>query len=296
MLEAGVSPDQPISVGSNNYTLRDLAESAKALFRCDPQNFSRYDPALIHKHLPWGLIAFSVLMPPSQSSWTNAYGETIHLPEVIDRALAVFEGVCAGVRDTVARGEMESLKFREEITKYSCFGMHLVYGVFSCLKHGYVNDNLSVRLNQLLDSVIYQLEGGRLANDREAEAVKGLGPEWLSRLAIGDEVRNVKTKGAPPPATIEVMRDRKQVQLIGHAFEAINYSLLHKLFTLTPNQKKRVLDGERVLYEYLVKLRATDLEPFTNWYSKFVGDTVIAMAHASRAMKLLTPENPDTVA
>jgi len=97
-------------------------------------------------------------------------------------------------------------------------------------------------------------------------------------------------------AVAEVMRDRKQIQLIGHALEAINYGLLHKLFTLTPNQKKRVLDGERALYEYLVKLRATDLGPFNNWYSKFVSDMVIAMAHASRALKLLTPGNPDTAA
>ena len=146
--------------------------------------------------------------------------------------------------------------------------------------------------------MIYRLEGDRLANAREAEAVRDLGPEWLSRLAVGDEKneKNVKTKGAPPPNTIEVMRDRKQIQLIGHALEAINYGLLHKLFTLTPNQKKRVLDGERALYEYLVKLRATDLGPFNNWYSKFVSDIVIAMGHASRALKLLTPDNPDTAA
>jgi hypothetical protein len=298
MLEAGVSSDQPISVGSNSYKVLDLGESARALFRCDPQNFSRYDSTLIHQHLPWGLIAFSILVPPSQSSWKNAYGETIDLPQVIDRGLAVFEGVCSGVRDAVARGDMESLKFREDIAKYSCFGMHMAYGFFSCLNHGYRNNNLPARLNQLLDTVIYRLEGDRLANAREAEAVRDLGPEWLSRLAVGDEKneKNVKTKGAPPPNTIEVMRDRKQIQLIGHALEAINYGLLHKLFTLTPNQKKRVLDGERALYEYLVKLRATDLGPFNNWYSKFVSDMVIAMAHASRALKLLTPDNPDTAA
>jgi hypothetical protein len=32
------------------------------------------------------------------------------------------------------------------------------------------------------------------------------------------------------------------------------------------------------------------------WHEKFVGETVIALAHAARGLKLLTPENPDTAA
>jgi hypothetical protein len=75
-LEAGVSLDQPVTAGTRSYTLRDVAESAKALFRCDPNNLFkyddrqyRYDPVstlalgkgeLMHEHLPWGLIAFSL--------------------------------------------------------------------------------------------------------------------------------------------------------------------------------------------------------------------------------------------
>ena len=92
------------------------------------------------------------------------------------------------------------------------------------------------------------------------------------------------------------MRTRKQIQMIGHALEAINYGLLHKLITLTPEQKNRLQAGEQALYEYLVKLRATDLTPLMNWYPKFVSDTITAVAHATRAMKLLTPDNPDTLA
>jgi hypothetical protein len=33
-----------------------------------------------------------------------------------------------------------------------------------------------------------------------------------------------------------------------------------------------------------------------NWYPKFISDMVIAVAHAARGMKLLTSDNPDTVA
>jgi hypothetical protein len=296
MLEAGVSLDQPITAGGAKYTLRDLGESAKALFRCDPQNLQRYDSSLVQQHLPWCLIAFSILTPPSQPTWVNIYGETINLPEVINRGLAAYEGVCAGVKEGIAQGEMETLEFRQQITKYSCFGMHMFYGFFACLKNGYRNDNLPKRLDQMMDSLIYRLRGDSLAIDREADAAKGMGPEFVSRLAIEGQGGKVLTKGAAPPNILEVMRYRSQIRMLGHALEALNFGLLHKLFTLTPDQKKRVREGEQMLYDYLVKLRATDLAPYLRWYPKFVSDATIAVAHASRAMKLLTPHNPDTIA
>jgi len=295
MLEAGVSQDQPITVGSNRYTLRDLCESAKALFRFDPQNFDRYEPSMLGQHLPWGLIAFSILVPPGQASWTNAYGEAINLPEVIDRTLTVYEGVCGDIESTVGHGELESLAFRQAIAKYSCAGMHNVYGYFSCLKHGYSGSNLQARLNKLLDNVLLRLKGDSQAIDREAEAAKA-DPNLVNRLAVEGQGGKLASKGVAPPNTLEVMRYRFQIRMLGHALEAINYAQLHKLFPLTPVRKGRIQAGEQMLYDYLVKLRATDLEPHLNWYGKSVSDLVIAIGHASRAMKLLTPQNPDTIA
>jgi hypothetical protein len=296
MLEAGVSLDQPITVGANKRALRDLGESGKALFRCDPQNLQRYDSSLVHQHLPWTLIAFTILTPPAQSTWVNAYGETINLPEVINRGLAVYEGVSAGVKEGLAQGEMETLEFRQQIAKYSCYGMHMFYGFFVCLKNGYRNDNVPKRLDQMMDSLLYRLKGDSLAIDREADAAKGMGPEFVNRLAIEGQGGKIVTKGAAPSNILEVMRYRSQIKMLGHAFEAINFGMLHKLFTPKPDQKKRMREGEQMLYDYLIKLRATDLAPYLRWYPKFVNDTTIAVAHASRAMKLLTPDNPDTIA
>lgn len=296
MLEAGASLDQPITAGGAKYTLRGLSESAKALFRCDPQNLQRYDSALVHQHLPWGLIAFSILTPPSQSTWVNAYGETINLPEVINRSLAVYEGVCDGVKEGLAQGEMETLEFRQQIAKYSCYGMHMTYSFFACLKNGYRHDNLPKRLDQMTDSLIYRLKGDSLAIDREADAAKEMGPEFVNRLAIEGQGGKIVTKGAAPPNILEVMRLRSQIKMLGHALEAINFGLLHKLFAPTPDRKKRMQEGEQMLYDYLVTLRATNLAPYLRWYPKFVNDTTIAVAHASRALKLLTPDNPDTIA
>ena len=267
MLEAGVSPEHPITAGGARYTLRDLGESASALFRCDPQNLARYDAGLIHQHLPWGLIAFSILIPPSKAVWTNAYGEKIDLSETINSSLAVFESTCAGVGEAVARGENEPVEFRKGIGKYSCDGMHLVYGFFSCLEHGYTNNKLPDRLNKLLDSVLYRMKGDALATDREAaESSRNVTPEQLRRIAAQEEGGRIVSKGPPPPNWIEMERIRVQIRMLGHAMEAINYGRLHKLFTLTTDQQARLRAGEQALYEFLVKMRTIDLDAFKRWY------------------------------
>jgi hypothetical protein len=288
-LEAGVSPDQPIIVRGQKYTLRDLGESAKALFRCDPQDLSRYDPALLHSHLPWQLIAFSILMTPAQAVWTNAYGETINLAPVIDRGLAAYETTCAGLRETLSQGGSEPAAFRTEIKKYSCFGLHATYSFFSCLKHGYRNDNLPERARQLLDLTIYRLQGDSEAIDREyAEAAqKGVSAETLAKF---------RELGITNEQAVEAFRLSSQIKLFGHAFESINYVRLHRLFNLTSEQQRQAQTGELLFYDHIVKLRAMNLEPFKHWNRRFVNDTVVALGHAARAMKLLTPGNPDTLA
>ncbi|MEO6727242.1 MAG: hypothetical protein ABIU20_01835 [Blastocatellia bacterium] len=295
-LEAGVSPDFPITAGANKYTLRDLGDSAKALFRCDINNFNRYEPNLIGQHLPWGLIAFSFLIPPTQPTWINAYNETVNLPEVIDRSLAVFEATCAEIPQTAFQPDGESVEFRKAISKFSCAGMHNVYSYFPLLQHGYKSNNLEARLGKLLDNTLLRMKADSQSIDHEADAAKGEGPELIARMAYEDQGGKIATKGAAPGNVLEVMRYRYQIRMLGHAMEAINYIQLHNLYALTPAQKGRLRVGEQLLYDFLVKLRATDLQPFMNWYPKFVSDTVIAVAHAARGLKLLTSDNPDTVA
>lgn len=288
-LEAGVSLDQPITVGPNRYTLKDLADSAKALFRCDPQNLGRYDAELLHSHLPWGLIAFSILVPASSPTWTNAWGETIDLPAVIDRSLAAFETVCAGVREAIAAGQPEPIPFRQEMSRFSCFGLHAVYSYYSLYKHGYRNNNLEDRLRRMYDIVIHRLQGDTEAIDRESAMAEKFGQQYVAQMGRDSNV-------PPPPNVIEMMRLRYQIKLFGHAFETINYVKLNNLFSPTPTQQMRIEAGEKKFYEYAVLLRSTDLDPYLRWYSKFMVEFVIALGHASRALKLLTPDTPDAVA
>jgi hypothetical protein len=300
-LEAGVSLDQPVAAGGRKYTLRDLAENGQALFRCDPNDLDKYDddqfrydtsyvpprqaapgrPAgdlrgeLIHEHLPWGLIAFSILAPPEKGTWKNVYGETISLATIIDRSLNEYESTCALGLQEMARGEAAPKIFRDEVKKYSCFGLHTAYSFLVCLKNGYRGDNLEERVKRVIDFVTYRLKGDAEAIDREyAQEGKGT-----------------------PPHLVEAFRQRALIKFYGHAFEAINYAKLHRLMTFTPVQDRRVEAGRQAFDESIVKMRAMDWGIMRKSLGeKFISDIVIALGHAARAMKLLTPQNPDTIA
>lgn len=300
-LEAGVSLEQPVAAGHNKYTLRDVAESGKLLFRCDPKDLFKYDdnqfrydtaynpprqsvpgqPApdghgeLVHEHLPWGLIAFSSFNPPAQATWTNAYGETINLAAVADRGLAEYENTCALGQQALTGAQTAPQAFRDAIKKYSCFGLHSVYGFLACVKNGYRNDNLPERVRQVLDLTTYRLKG-------DAEAIN---QEYAAQA------------GNTPPALVEAFRVRALVKFYGHAFESINYAKLHNLTTYTPAAQRRIAAGEQAFYESLARLRALDWGVMRQSLGeKFVSDVVIALGHAARALKLLTPQNPDTIA
>lgn len=295
-LEAGVSLQQPVTVGATRYTLADVADSGKALFRCDAldlykfdANEFRYDPVykepqsqpaggkgeLVHEHLPWGLIAFSILMKPGEAYWTNAYGEAMNLPIIADHSLAEYETTCAlGERELKAE-RMAPPNFRDAIKKYSCFGLHSVYGFLSLVRQGYTNNNLPERANRMLDLLTYRLKG-------DAEAITA---EYAAAGA-----------GAATEQ-VEAFRVRALVKHYGHAFEAINYAKLHKLTTFTAEQQRRITEAETEFYGSLVKLQSLDWAMMkTKLGEKFVSDIVIAVGHAARALKLLTPQNPDTVA
>lgn len=282
-LEANVSPDQPIIAAGNRYTLRDLGESAKALFRFDPQNVSRYEPKLLGDHLPWTLIAFSMLVPPSDPVWTNAWGEKINLNEVIDRGLSDFERTSSLTTEALARGQAEPADFRSTIKQYSCFGLHSVYGFLSCLKHGYTSGDLSGRLVRLMDNVSYRMKG-------DADALE-------------NEYRT-EGRGAPP-IVVDALYLRAVVKLYGHALESTSYIKLHKLMSFSPGEDRRFADSVAQLEKSILRIRALDWGALKRNVNQmlgpgkgddFISDIIIALGHAVRGMKLDGPNNPDTAA
>jgi hypothetical protein len=286
-LEAGVPLDQPVTAGGNKYTLRDVADSAKALFRFDVNDFNRYEKSYSTEHLPWTLIAFSVIVPPAAPAWANAYGETVNLLDVVDRTAGDFEHRCEAMAQAQPKGEFIDDAARKAFGDYfPCLGGHALYSYVSLVKHGFTGQKLKGRVAAMLDLAAYRMKKEPEAIDREyaAAAAAPFPPELTREMA---------RYGATQAVFTEMSRLRQQIKLLGHLLESVNFARLHHLYTFTPEQTRNIQAGEQKLYEYIVRLRALDLAPVYRWRSKQVSDTVIALAHAGRAMKLLTPQNPD---
>ncbi len=291
-LEAGVSPDQVITVNGKKYTLKDLGEHAKSLFRLDPNNLTKFEKDYTQEHLPWGLIAFSNLLPGGKGSWVNAYGEKIELLDVIDKSLAEFEGVCQSVKSSLDKHEEISAGFHTAIKPYACYGNHAVYGFLSCLKNGYTERGLKERIPALLNLTIYRLAKQTDNIEREyAEELATVKADTSPQIAQMN--KKLAGAGVSIDETFEMVKLRAIIKLTGHILEAVNFAKLNKIFNPTPEQQKYLQTGEQKLIESIVKMRALNLEGLKNFEPKPVGEVVIGMGHASRALKLLTPENPD---
>ena len=292
-LEAGVSPDQAILVGGKKYTLKDVGEHAKSLFRLDPNDLYKYEKIYTQEHLPWGLIAFSYLMPGGKGSWENAYGEKIDLLEVIDKSLLEFETICRGAYTAFEKNEpIPEEGFRKTIKDYSCYGGHSIYSFVACVKNGYTERRIKERVTEQLNLAVYRLA-------KESESIEheyleaGKGPISPNPQEEAMYEQQMKRTGVTKAQVIEMLSLRGVFKLTGHLLEALNFARLNNLFSPTPEQQKQMQVGEQKLFEAVVKVRALDWEALKSFNAKQVADNVIALGHASRAMKLLTPENPD---
>jgi hypothetical protein len=291
-LEAGVSMDQPVTIGGSKFSLRDVAEHAKAQFRLDPGNLARYEKDYTHEHLPWTLIAFSTLMPGGKGAWENAYGEKIDLMEVIDKSLAEFEATCQPVKPAMESNSALSKPLHEAIKTYSCYGGHSLYGFLACIKNGYTERGLKARMDEMMKLSLYRLvkEVENIEAEYDERRSGPLSPNAQENAAY---LKQFEQLGIRQEDLVDMLKWRGVFKLTGHLLEAVNFARLHKLFQPAPEQQKLIQGGEQKLFESVVKLRALNLEGLRSFNAKEFNDNVIALGHASRAMKLLTPNNPD---
>ncbi|HEX4950877.1 MAG TPA: hypothetical protein VFZ34_29720 [Blastocatellia bacterium] len=291
-IEAGVSLDHPVTCNGKKYTLRDVSEHAKALFRLDPSNLDKYEKEFSHEHLPWSLIAFTNLMPGGKGSWENAYGEKIDLMEVIDKGLNELETACRPLQEDVQKGESVSNASHEVIKGYSCYAGHSVYAFLSSLKNGYTDRNLKERISDVMKQSLFRLakEGDNI--EKEYESAKGgpISPNPQEEAMYDQQLQRV---GLKKDDVIEMLKLRGHIKLTGHILEATNFARLNNLFTPTPEQQKQIQSGEQKLFASIVQLRALNLEGLRQFNAKQANDNIVALGHASRALKLLTPDNPD---
>lgn len=232
ILEAGVSPSHRFRLNGAQYTVGDLAHSAKGLFRFDPKTIDRDDIA-------WTLIAFSLQIPPSHDTWTNAYGQQIRFADLVRFGFDTLDETTQRFRRAKERGVMPEEK--DAIMAFTCGGTHLVYGLASCVGNGYRRDDFVQRLQAHLDLLVWRLQ------------------------TDGHLMERFYRQSSPPPGLEGIydlfFRDA-MMKFYGHSFEILSYVKRKRLFTPTADQAHAIERAGVTLAEAMKGLDGVNLLEF----------------------------------
>jgi hypothetical protein len=247
VLEAGVSPSHPFKLDGRRYTMGDLVSSAKGLFTFDPKTVDRDE-------LAWTLIAFSLQIPPSHDTWTNAYGQQIRFADVVRFGFDTLDETTKRFRRAKEQGVMPNAN--DEIVGLTCGGTHLVYGLASSVANGHGGGDLRRRLKDHLDLHIWRLQ------------------------ADGHLMERFYRQSSPPPGRERIydlfFRDA-MIKFYGHSFEILSYVKRQRLFTPTADQPHAIERAAKTLAEAVKGIEGVDLFEFrqTNLrlFHQLVGDS-----------------------
>lgn len=248
-LEAGVPLDQEVQVNGRSYSLKDLGEGAKALFRFDPKTFDRND-------LAWSLIAFSELRA---GEWENAYGQRIRLKELAAFGLKALQEATEGIKPYFQNSL--PLPQKMPIHRFTCGGTHLLYSLLVAAKHGYLGAEGRDRLQEQLQMLIYRLQADPDLIDR-----------YYQRLAQ-----------APG---MEVFRADAKLKLLGHALECLGYAKRNGLFRPGRMERERMGKAEQEVGGFFTYFGGLDLQAVRQRSAQLHQQIVGDICHAYRGMRL----------
>jgi hypothetical protein len=233
ILEAGVNPSHRFTLGGRRYTVGDLVNGAKALFRFDPKTIDRDDIA-------WTLIAFSLQVAPSRETWTNAEGRRIAFSDLIQFGFDAMDGATQKLRSAKARGALPEAK--DMIQEFTCGGTHLLYGLASCVANGHRGRDFPRRLKEHVDLHIWRLEADGFLMDRFYQQVPsppGGPPGWEKAYAL--------------------YRNDAKLKFYGHSFEILSYVKHRRLFSPTPAQARAIESAGATLADAVKAIKGVEL-------------------------------------
>jgi hypothetical protein len=79
-----------------------------------------------------------------EGTWTNAFGEQIRFPLVIESAMGALERATRKLNDAMANQSSERVS--DLVHEFACSGTHLVYGLATCLRAGWLEPEFSERM------------------------------------------------------------------------------------------------------------------------------------------------------
>jgi hypothetical protein len=248
ILDAGIQKEYKFQRDGQNFTVRDLVESAKALYKPDVA-----DPDT----LAWSIIVFGYALSPENDKWQNANSVDIELSALLEAAFLLLE---AGTQKlfhamTLATDEPVS----DGVHEFACAGTHLIYGLTTCLRLGY-DDQLQKRMKAQFDLLIW-----RLQND----------PKLID--AYYDQITDY------PAAVTQMYRLDTKLKFLGHAFEIINSVELYKTFQITSEQDAKISNARDQLGAVVSEISNKGIENFKD--DQVLFDLIIGDAcHAYHAV------------
>jgi hypothetical protein len=250
LLEAGVAASEAFVCDGRVCHLPDLGEGAKALFRFDPRTFDR-------NALAWSLIAFAEL---EAHTWENAYGERIHLPDVVRFGLQALEEATHGLKPYWAAGL--PLPQKLPVHGLTCGGTHLFYSLLVAAKHGFVQAADEDILREQLRLLVYRLQAD---------------PDLIERYF----------RAIPAAPDVDLFRAGAQLKILGHALECLGYAHTHGLWRPSPlerQQLEQAVQAVRGLLAYVVML---DLAALRRRLPQLGQQVVGDVCHAVRGLSLV---------
>jgi len=225
LLEAGVPLDHAFTHEGRRRTLRDVVDGARGLFR--PTLVSSVPNAL-----PWSLIALTRTTTPLRHQWTNAWGETVALDLVVERALLLLEQASVPLVEAMREGRPETA--HAPVHGFTCGGTHMLYALLTAVHAGYTGKDRRARVQQQVDLLVWRLSADLDLIERFYGARAGnAGASWYTLDA--------------------------KLKLLGHGAECLAFATLHDVVGFTPSQRERRQAAVATLRRMLRDLEARDL-------------------------------------
>jgi hypothetical protein len=252
LLEAGVPLEHGFAHGGGRRTLADVLEGARALFR---PAAAQSDP----NALPWSLIAFTRTTSPLKPRWTNAWGESVDLDQVVEAALAMLERASAPLAQAMGDGRLPDAP--APVNAFTCGGTHMLYAALTAVQHGYAGRDRAERVRRQVDVLVWRLEAEPALIDRFYRARSAVpGAAWY---ALGAKLK-----------------------FAGHAEECLALAAGRKTVALSAQQAERRRAAVAALRALLGELDRRDLAEAERVNRELFRQIVGDVGHARHGLTL----------
>ena len=174
--------------------------------------------------LAFSLIVFAYSTDPAHDEWTNAHGNTIRLSAVAEFGLETLENANKLFEDSMRKGVLA--EGPDRVHEFTCGGMHLIYGLSTCLRFGHARAGLG------------RAHESAVRHPRLAAEIRSTSHRSLLRRACGQY-----------PAEVVLMHylDAK-LKFLGHALEVLNHARRFNLFVPTAAQEDEIDRAHKELF------------------------------------------------